>query len=223
MPLDYTFKLMYNKGSVDWNNSQLGIGSNVINICNRSLSVNESSLLGKGLKFIPAPTKVDHNMLSESVQKLGRRLKLAYFFQNSRNFHRRKVFRKKSNWTPPEKLIHPKILEKISEMETEIKNLRIKKETPNLKKAELNALPKIKNDTGIVIKSADKGSATVIMNKADYVFEAKRQLSNKHHYRKLDSPIYLKTAKKIDAILKKLVKNYAITKEEYDYLKPSNN
>ena len=58
------------------------------------------------------------------------------------------------------------------------------KERPNLKKSETKALRKLRNDTDIVIKPADKGSATVIMNKEDYIFEANRQLENPKHYKK---------------------------------------
>ena len=194
MPLDGTFKLNCNKGSVDQENSRLGLGSNIVNLSSRDLSANERSLLDKGLKFIPAPTKIDHKVLSESVQKLGRTLKLGYFFSNGVKCARVKRFRKKSSWTPPDKSIHPKILEKISEMETKIKNLRIRHENPNLKKAELKALRRLKNDPRLIIKPADKGSATVVMDKADYIYEANRQLSNRQHYRKLDSPLYKKTS-----------------------------
>lgn len=220
MPLDGTFKLNCNKGSVDQENSRLGLGSNIVNLSSRDLSANERSLLDKGLKFIPAPTKIDHKVLSESVQKLGRTLKLGYFFSNGVKCARVKRFRKKSSWTPPDKSIHPKILEKISEMETKIKNLRIRHENPNLKKAELKALRRLKNDPRLIIKPADKGSATVVMDKADYIYEANRQLSNRQHYRKLDSPLYKKTSKKIDDVLKKLLKKHEIDKEEYEYFKP---
>ena len=53
-------------------------------------------------------------------------------------------------------------------MESEIKNLRFSKENPNLKKSEFRALRKLKNNIDIVTKPADKGSATVIMNKNYY-------------------------------------------------------
>ena len=40
------------------------------------------------------------------------------------------------------------------------------------------------------IMVADKGSATVIMSKKNYIAEAERQLSNQKHYAKLDTPVY---------------------------------
>ncbi len=41
--------------------------------------------------------------------------------------------------------------------------------------------------TDIIIKKADKGTATVVMNKSDYLKEGYRQLSDSAFYKKLDS------------------------------------
>ena len=62
------------------------------------------------------------------------------------------------------------------------------KENPNLKKSELRALQQFKNDTDIIIKPADKGSATFILDKEEYIAEGIRQLSIRNHYRKLQDP-----------------------------------
>ena len=40
--------------------------------------------------------------------------------------------------------------------------------------------------TDIVIKKADKGSATVIMSREDYMNKARRHLNNRDHYLKPD-------------------------------------
>ena len=213
------FKLISEKGSSD-RKKGFGLGSNIVNLSDRDLTQDERSLLDKGLNYIPAPTKIEKETIVESVQQLGRRIKLAMFFAHGTKFRRKKEFRNKSKWTPPDKRLHPKILEKIADMESEIKNLRFSKENPNLKKSEFRALRKLKNNIDIVIKPADKGSATVIMNKNDYIFEANRQLSNTKHYKKLRTPIYPRTARKINVILAKLLKDKRITQSEYEYLKP---
>ena len=44
-------------------------------------------------------------------------------------------------------------------------------------------------DRRIVIKPADKGGATVILNAIDYVEEAKRQLDNEIYYKKIESDL----------------------------------
>ena len=45
----------------------------------------------------------------------------------------------------------------------------------------------------------------------------------RNHYRKLQEPIFKKTAKKIDTILKKSMKDTPISEQQYDYLKTSPN
>ena len=90
--------------------------------------------------------------------------------------------RKKSTWSPPDHQILGALNEKITEMESIIKSLKLLKETPNLNKSELKALQQLKKDTNIIIKPADKGSATVILDK-EYTAEGIRQLSIRNNFR----------------------------------------
>lgn len=185
------------------------------------MSQTERSLLDKGLNFIPVPTKINKNKILESASELGRKIKLAYFFRNGTKFARKKpLFINKSNWTPPDHKIHPTILEKIDNMIDEIKEIRIKKEYPNLKTSELRALRKLKQNLHLIIKPADKGASTVIMNKKDYIFEANRQLNNPKHYTKINNPIYPETSKKIGSIIEKLEQDGYISEKQAEYLAP---
>jgi len=56
----------------------------------------------------------------------------------------------------------------------------------NLSKGERQAIQSLNNNSDIIIKPADKGSAVVIMNTKDYIVEANRQLCNTIHYQKTD-------------------------------------
>ena len=58
-----------------------------------------------------------------------------------------------------------------------------------------------RRNPSIIIKPADKDSATVIMSKKNFIAEAERQLSNQKHYAKLDIPVYPQAAVRISAIL----------------------
>ena len=60
-----------------------------------------------------------------------------------------------------------------------------KKHSHNLTHKQKRALKELRRNEDIVIKSADKGGAIVIWSKQDYIKEARRQLSNKAHYREL--------------------------------------
>ena len=93
----------------------------------------------------------------------------------------------------------------------------------NLSKEEINALKSLRENKDIIIKPADKGSCTVVMNKTDYIAEGHRQLSNKRHYKKLDGPIYPKISEKISDILKELYLEGFIDKRQLEYLDVPNN
>ena len=56
----------------------------------------------------------------------------------------------------------------------------------NISPAEEKAILDLKNDTSIVIKPADKGSAIVILDRATYLNEGYTQLSDTSYYEKLD-------------------------------------
>jgi hypothetical protein len=108
-------------------------------------------------------------------------------------------------------------------MISDLQQIKIKKQYPNLKTSQIRALKKLKNNMHIIIKPADKGSATVIMNKQDYIFEANRQLNNAKHYTKIDSPVYPHTSRKIKSIIHNLQCNGYLTDKQVDYLSPDDN
>lgn len=55
----------------------------------------------------------------------------------------------------------------------------------NLTRAEMSAMKKIKSNTDIIVKNADKGGMVVVLNREDYKQEALRQLSDTQTYVKL--------------------------------------
>lgn len=93
----------------------------------------------------------------------------------------------------------------------------------NLTNAERLALQKLRNNDSIVIKPADKGSATVIMDKTAYLTEAYRQLNNANYYKKLIQPIYQDNIPKINQVLDCIEAEGYISKDQNSYLraKPS--
>ena len=91
--------------------------------------------------------------------------------------------------------VDPTIVEFNKKITTEVQNLHVKKEINNLSKFEYRALLNLSTNRDIGIKKADKGSITVIMDRSIYLQEGHRQLNNPQHYRKLDKPIFIETAK----------------------------
>ena len=61
--------------------------------------------------------------------------------------------------------------------------------TDNLTKDKRQALRNLKKRQHIIIKPADKGSGTVVMDKSWYIDECNRQLNDAKFYRQLDGDI----------------------------------
>ena len=216
--LDPSFKRLKPEGNC---NQLKRPKSNIVNLSNYVLSSAESSLLERGLKFVPTPKDISITPLLTAASQFGRRIKLKYFFRFKPPLSDVRVpFQNKSNWEPPDFKIDNDILTSISNFTEKIGKLKPQKEKLNLSNFEYLAIKTLKNNKEIIIKKADKGSATVIMNKMDYIQEGNRQLNNPNYYRKLDSPIYPETAIQIDNILKRMLKERLITKKQYTFLAP---
>ena len=99
------------------------------------LSKNETTLLHTGLNFIPTPKIIKSEELVNSTREVGRRIKIAYYFYDDLRSKFRHIpkFKKKFTWSPPDNQIFGAVEEKITEMKSEIKSLKILKENPNLK------------------------------------------------------------------------------------------
>ena len=61
-----------------------------------------------------------------------------------------------------------------------------KKHHDNLTSEERQALSSLRARTDIVIKKADKGSATVVMSREDYISKVMCHLDDREYYRKLN-------------------------------------
>ena len=90
----------------------------------------------------------------------------------------------------------------------------------NLSNSERIALKALSNNPDLVIKPADKGGATVLMNKTSYLKEAHRQLYNADYYQKLPhGPIFRDNIIKINDILQKMRNENLISVKQYQYLR----
>lgn len=119
----------------------------------------------------------------------------------------------------------PEIRQIIKENNTLIRALNPQRhrDENNLNRGESQALLQLAKNKHIIIKPADKGSAIVIMDRAQYTQEAYRQLNNTAHYRKLNAPMYPDTAQEIHRIIQTLVENKHITKKQGFYLRGEDN
>ena len=199
---------------------------------NYVLSESENRLLEKGLLFVPTIKSFPIDEIVDAKDEICRKLKIKDFFKDSdkKNYSNDKKLQNKSTWQPPISKITEETIETVSKLNCETRNLLqslpgtttgslILPGKRNLGQEETLALKSFKNNNSIVIKSADKGGAIVVMDKEAYINEANRQLQNTKYYKKLDEPIYPHNAIKINTILDALFHNRKIQKKEYDYLR----
>ena len=78
-------------------------------------------------------------------------------------------FTGKSNFSVEDDKVDPTTVEFNKKITTEVQNLHVKKQKNNLSKFEYKALLNLSKNINIVIKKADKGSITVIMDRSTYL------------------------------------------------------
>ena len=159
----------------------------MVNLSNRHLSLAEISLLSKGLNFVPTPGEVNISELKLDLETFGRKLRLKWHFRESENDFSYNPFKKKSNFNPPKGDAAIELY--LSSIEGELMTLAMKKENKkydNLAREERDALYNLMNDTSIIIKAADKGSAIVVWDKEDYMKDAHSQLLDTQVYTKIN-------------------------------------
>lgn len=197
-------------------------------------TVNHLNVLEKGLTFIPKPKLLPVSTIIENKNKLVRSLALKYNFRHSEApfDSKTKTFKDKSTWTPDILNFPPHIQNTINDIERTtdkiIRNLDhvVIKQTDhvkllgkcNMSMDELSCLKELKNNKNIIIKPADKGGATVIMDREAYINEAHRQLDNKKYYAPLDEPVYLQNKPKIRNVLIEMYRKNFIDAKQFKYL-----
>ena len=187
---------------------------------NFQLTPPQFTLLNRGLTFIP--TKGSNKNLIEQtrwdLQLYHRKIKLAAYFQDTGDTTP-PPFTPKSDWTPPAGSLPPEIATLIqSDVKYVDTDFRLTYTQPNLSKVEAEALRELKENNRIIIKPADKGSAVVIMDREQYLWEGYRQLHDQKYYLKLDKPIYTETKPMIEKIIKTLQDKKFINSKQKQYL-----
>jgi len=177
------------------------------------------SVLDKGLSFIPTTTSIPLKLVNSSLKNLHRAISIKDFFRDHPDDYDPDDFDRKflppSDWLPPisgisnhtinsliktqsstDKMVNP-----LTHPTTKGTIITIPHPRPNLSLEERHALKIIKGDTRIIIKPADKGGATVIMDAYLYHAEALRQLDNPKYYKPIQTPVFPQAATKINTII----------------------
>lgn len=158
----------------------------ILNLSKHKLLPEEISILEKGLKFTPTPIKKDLNEINKDLNEFTRKFRLAEYFHGTED-RDISIVRDKSNWTPP--LGRSQALDNFVKSVNEIP-LNTIEQTQNIKHnitiKERQGIKSLSQDNSIIIKEADKGGATVIMNSSHYQAMAEHILNDESYYKKLD-------------------------------------
>ena len=93
-------------------------------------------------------------------------------------------FSPKSSWKPP--LGHSNLEVFLSQVENELFEITEKPTRySNLSQEDWRAIRMLADDRSIVIKKSDKGFGIVVWDRADYLREAEKQLSDKNVYQEI--------------------------------------
>ena len=199
------------------------LGNTIINLTKTfKLSNGQTNLLDKGLTFIPSAeveSKEIWRTLELETHKYHRRLRLASAFDSSKEDETwredpRKRFVPPSTWQPPFTSLPTQLqllIRKDLQTLAKLRNTRYKDPEPNVTHQEMQELREPSKNRHLVFKPADKGTAIVIQDREDYVWEAQRQLDMLEYYRPLEEPIGPSTARRIRDILDRLVEGGYIT------------
>ena len=171
------------------------------NLSNCEMTTDQINLLSKGLKFIPTPTVKENTVRQQLLldfKQFARRMRLRYIFHNrDKEQH---PFHVKSDWEPP---VQPSVaLETyLEEVKGQLAEIVLFKPRNNLPFEERKAIKDLRSNSDIVIKKADKGTTTVIMNTKDKIQEGQVLLDDKNNYTPLTTPMVKETARKTRVII----------------------
>lgn len=147
------------------------------------------TVLSRGLNFCPATGHFDEFQLLTDLDNFARNLRLREFFHDrAATGDSSLALPSSKHWTPPSQ--RDKYLDLYIEAIQRDVIQAYKQKTPfhrNMRQEELKAVETLRKRTDITIKPADKGGAIVVMNTADYIEEALRQLNDRTFYRRLDA------------------------------------
>ena len=197
--------------------------SMVVNLSGVPLSDAELSLLSKGLSFCPTPPKPDAFKMEMDLEDFYRRLRLKDFYHSDSEDAERPPldpFKPKKKRGTPHVNREPALETYIQAVNEGAQEATPGRRRDNLTRDERMALTLLKHRVAksqVVIKPADKRSATVVWSFDDYVAEAIRQLGNTAHYRPLEKDPTSKYTREIN-LLTKMSDRKSITEDVWKYL-----
>lgn len=199
----------------------------IVNLSRLSLDPPSVNLLNKGLSFIPTPPSIDKKAVEFGILRLKndliRNLTLGssrYSRTSSRYKTLLKKTRKPMEASTLERRVdqfttkhkdHVTLTDTFREIDEIMVSFKGKTPRSNIHSTEALSLRYLSRNNDIIIKKADKGSTTVILDKDLYVKEVERQLNDPSTYKKIDKPLNVQTKKIINNMVDFMAKKKYIS------------
>ena len=206
----------------------------IVNLSDIQLTQSETDLLQKGLNFCPTPRLPTIDNINKDIDTFARRLSLREYHTpenideiTDNPSYQPTILEKLNHWEqkpycrPSREPYLNTYIEKLRQEITDRTVYNRRFQRSNLSKRERLALDRLSNNRDIIIKPADKGGATVILNTIDYLQEAKRQLDNDMYYKRIEEDCTSGHEQTINHCIDDLVKNGEIQHDVAKLLKPA--
>ena len=154
-------------------------------------------------------------------------MRLTEYFHDNNNHstdpthNQNNPFHHKSSWTPPSDR-DSALNAYIDAIKSDIITSNLNHITDNLTPHERQALRNLQKRQDIIIKPADKGSGTVVMDRTWYVDECNRQLNDAKFNRKQNRDITNQIQERVTTYVKRILKDGYIDKKTKQYLIQTN-
>lgn len=203
-----------------------------MNLSDYNLLPSDNELLHLGLSFIPSVHKIHPDTIRDSLRRLTRSIKLRAFFGDDRRrttIPYNRLFIEKSTWIPPHAAISDdtkKLIKSLWDTTDKVvgrypyrhPHFHMKDVLPNLTHLQRTSISGLRNNKSLIIKAADKGGLTCLLNRPSYLSEAYRQLNNPKYYARITTPRKTDNIQQINSILGDLHAKNLINTKQYDFL-----
>ena len=192
----------------------------------------ERTVMCKSLKFVPDPIAGNEIQRRTDIRKFCNKLRQYEHFsdkQEETNITtdnedldgdeeiKRPLFKNPTRWQPPHSKdkIFTAMLDNIMTQSSELMTKK-RPHKNNVSNNQRFAINSLKKNADIVIKTADKGGATVLIDKKDYHDAMRTLLSDSATYQKVEEVKLEELVKKVNKFVKSI--SPALSEKEIDYL-----
>ena len=174
-------------------------------------------MLARGLSFCPTPRHINWTEVRADFNEFSRRMRLLEYFHDYPTQANPNPFHPKGTWTPPPHR-DTALDSYLNAVERDVLNLKPNPVRDNLTIHERNACKLLSRRSDIVIKSAVKGSGTVVMDRVWYINEWLRQLNDIKFYKTVDSDITDDIQKRVRIYVERMHRGQIIDDETKRFL-----